>query len=84
MGRTQILPSSANHDLDVRDDSGEKVARWMNKMPRHSWRQSAGGLSVDGVRGDLGRSLMPQDQGYFDQVCRQATFFASEGFYARS
>jgi Icc-related predicted phosphoesterase len=32
MGCTRILVSSGNHDLDVRDDSGEKVARWMNKV----------------------------------------------------
>jgi Icc-related predicted phosphoesterase len=31
-GRTQLLVSSGNHDLDVRDDSGERIARWMNKV----------------------------------------------------
>ncbi len=30
--RTQIIVSSGNHDLDVRDAAGEKVARWMNKV----------------------------------------------------
>src|SRR5271154_5851226 len=32
MGRSQLLVSSGNHDLDVRDESGEKVARWMNRV----------------------------------------------------
>src|ERR1700722_1331889 len=32
MGRTQLLVSSGNHDLDVRDDSGERIARWMNRV----------------------------------------------------
>jgi len=30
--RTRIIASSGNHDLDLRDDTGEKVARWMNKV----------------------------------------------------
>ena len=29
---TQVIVSSGNHDLDVRDAAGEKVARWMNKV----------------------------------------------------
>lgn len=32
MERTQIIVSSGNHDLDVRDAFGEKVARWMNRV----------------------------------------------------
>jgi Icc-related predicted phosphoesterase len=34
MGRAKLLVSSGNHDLDVRDDSGERVARWMNRVRR--------------------------------------------------
>src|SRR5471032_1672335 len=32
MGATRIIASSGNHDLDFRDASGEKVARWMSKV----------------------------------------------------
>ena len=51
MGCTRILVSSGNHDLDARDDSGEKVARWMNKV-----RQM--GIPTDGDTVMLGSTLV--------------------------
>jgi Icc-related predicted phosphoesterase len=39
--RTQVLVSSGNHDLDSRDDAGEKTARWLTRV--HS-----AGVHVDG------------------------------------
>jgi Icc-related predicted phosphoesterase len=51
MGRTQLLVSSGNHDLDVRDESGERVARWMNRV-----RQM--GIPTDGDSLMLGDSLI--------------------------
>jgi len=30
--KTTLLVSSGNHDLDARDDTGEKVARWMTRV----------------------------------------------------
>ena len=32
MGCSQLIVSSGNHDLDARDDSGERVARWINQV----------------------------------------------------
>ena len=32
MGRTRLLVSSGNHDLDSRDGGGERVARWMERV----------------------------------------------------
>lgn len=32
--RAKVIVSSGNHDLDVRDATGEKVARWMGKVRR--------------------------------------------------
>jgi Icc-related predicted phosphoesterase len=34
MPKTQIVVSSGNHDLDVRNAAGEKTAQWMNKVRR--------------------------------------------------
>lgn len=51
MESTQIVVSSGNHDLDVRDPSGEKVARWMNKV-----RQM--GIPTDGDTVTFGRTLI--------------------------
>src|SRR5580658_9359905 len=50
IGRTQLLVSSGNHDLDVRDESGEKVARWMDRV-----RQM--GIPTDGDSVMLGDTL---------------------------
>jgi Icc-related predicted phosphoesterase len=38
---TQLIVSSGNHDLDVRDDKGEKIARWMGQV-------RAQGIATDG------------------------------------
>jgi Icc-related predicted phosphoesterase len=51
MVQTQLLVSSGNHDLDVRDESGEKVARWMNRV-RHM------GIPTDGDSVMLGDTLV--------------------------
>jgi Icc-related predicted phosphoesterase len=51
MGHAQLLVSSGNHDLDVRDESGEKVARWMNRV-----RQI--GIPTDGDSVILGTTLV--------------------------
>ena len=51
MGRAQLLVCSGNHDLDVRDESGEKVARWMNRV-----RQL--GIPTDGDTVMLGDTLV--------------------------
>jgi Calcineurin-like phosphoesterase len=32
MGDTQVIVCSGNHDLDSRNQAGEKVARWMDKV----------------------------------------------------
>jgi Icc-related predicted phosphoesterase len=32
MARTRLLVCSGNHDLDSRDEAGEKVARWMSRV----------------------------------------------------
>ncbi len=32
--QTQLVVCSGNHDLDARNEAGEKVARWMNKVRR--------------------------------------------------
>jgi len=50
LGRAQLLVSSGNHDLDVRDESGEKLARWMNRV-----RQM--GIPTDGDSVMLGDTL---------------------------
>src|SRR5471030_402616 len=51
MGSTRIIASSGNHDLDVRDDSGEKIARWMNQVRRM-------GIATDGDTVTLGSTLV--------------------------
>ncbi|HWA01365.1 MAG TPA: metallophosphoesterase family protein [Caulobacterales bacterium] len=47
----KIVVSSGNHDLDVRDEAGEKIARWMNKV-----RQL--GIPTDGDSLELGATLV--------------------------
>jgi Icc-related predicted phosphoesterase len=51
MGSTRILVSSGNHDLDFREASGEKTARWMNRV-----RQL--GIATDGDSVMLGDTLV--------------------------
>jgi hypothetical protein len=48
---TRIIASSGNHDLDVRDEAGEKIARWMNVV-----RQL--GIPTDGDSVTLGGTLV--------------------------
>ena len=47
LGKTKLLVSSGNHDLDARDAADEKVARWMARV-----RQL--GVPVDGDRLEIG------------------------------
>lgn len=51
MGRAQIIVSSGNHDLDFRDESGEKVARRMSHVRRL-------GIPTDGDTVTLGGTLV--------------------------
>src|SRR5580693_9423201 len=51
MGCSQLIVSSGNHDLDARDDSGERVARSMNQV-----RQL--GVPTDGDSVMLGATLV--------------------------
>jgi Icc-related predicted phosphoesterase len=41
VGRTRLLVSSGNHDLDTRDGGGERVAKWMERV-------RALGIATDG------------------------------------
>jgi Icc-related predicted phosphoesterase len=70
----KTLVSSGNHDLDLRDDAGEKVASWMSKV-----RQL--GISTDGdsvVQGDTLITICPwwdgprAKQAVLDQIARDA------------
>jgi Icc-related predicted phosphoesterase len=49
--RAKIVVSSGNHDLDVRNEAGEKIARWMNRV-----RQL--GIPTDGDSLKLGSTLI--------------------------
>jgi Icc-related predicted phosphoesterase len=51
MARSRVVVSSGNHDLDVRDATGEKVAQWMNRV-----RQM--GIPTDGDALTLGSTLV--------------------------
>ena len=51
MGTTRLLVSSGNHDLDSRDATGEKIARWMGRV-----RQM--GIPTDGDSVMLGTTLV--------------------------
>jgi len=51
MASTRIVVSSGNHDLDHRDDAGEKTARWMRQV-----RQM--GIPADGDSLALGDTLI--------------------------
>jgi Icc-related predicted phosphoesterase len=48
--KTTLLVSSGNHDLDARDDTGEKVARWMARVRRL-------GVAADGDSIEAGGTL---------------------------
>ena len=45
--RTRLIVSSGNHDLDRRDDSGERIPAWMSRVRRL-------GIATDGDSLDLG------------------------------
>ena len=47
--RTTVFAASGNHDLDGRDEEGEKVARWMRPLAR------------DGVHVDYTSAVMGDD-----------------------
>jgi Icc-related predicted phosphoesterase len=67
MERTQLVVSSGNHDLDTRDATGEKVARWMGRV-----RQM--GIPADGdslVHGETLFTICPWWDG---PAARQAVF----------
>jgi Icc-related predicted phosphoesterase len=49
--RTKVIVSSGNHDLDVRDGDGEKVASWMRRV-----RQI--GIPTDGDTVEVGEALI--------------------------
>lgn len=49
--RTRVIVSSGNHDLDTRDDAGEKVAAWMRKATRL-------GIPTDGDSVEVGDTLI--------------------------
>ena len=48
--QTQLLVSSGNHDLDVRADHGERVARWMESV-------RSSGIATDGDCVEFGETL---------------------------
>jgi len=48
---TQLIVASGNHDLDTRDEAGEKVARWMDQV-------RALGIPTDGDTVMLGDTLV--------------------------
>ena len=50
LSHTRLLVCSGNHDLDARNDAGEKVARWMNRV-----RQL--GIPTDGDSVTIGDTL---------------------------
>lgn len=74
MTRTRLLVCSGNHDLDARDETGEKVPRWMAKV-------RALGIPTDGdsvAHGDTLFTICPwwdgpkARQAVYDQIARDA------------
>lgn len=47
-GRVQLIVSSGNHDLDARNEGGEKAARWMNKVRHLGVPTDGDALDIDG------------------------------------
>ena len=47
--RGRLIVSSGNHDLDVRDDAGEKVASWMNRVRQLGIPTDGDTIDYDGV-----------------------------------
>ena len=48
-GRTRLIVSSGNHDLDARDSAGEKIARWMGRVRALGVTTDGDALDLDGV-----------------------------------
>jgi Icc-related predicted phosphoesterase len=46
--RVQLVVSSGNHDLDARDEAGEKVARWMSRVRSLGVPTDGDALEFDG------------------------------------
>lgn len=47
--RSRLVVCSGNHDLTVRDDTGEKVARWIAQTRRHGIHADGDSLEIDGA-----------------------------------
>jgi Icc-related predicted phosphoesterase len=47
--RTRLIVCSGNHDLDTRDDAGEKVSRWVANLRRKDIATDGDNLFIDGV-----------------------------------
>lgn len=47
--RVRLVVSSGNHDLDARNDTGEKVARWMSKVRALGVATDGDALDYDGT-----------------------------------
>lgn len=47
--RSHLLVSSGNHDLDMRDDAGEKVASWMEQVRRLGIPADGESVTIDGT-----------------------------------
>ena len=74
MAQTRLLVCSGNHDLDARDETGEKVPRWMARV-------RALGIPTDGdsvAHGDTLFTICPwwdgpnARQAVYDQIARDA------------
>lgn len=46
---TNTIACSGNHDLDSRDQNGEKVARWMRKVHQLGIPSDGDGIEMDGI-----------------------------------
>ncbi len=47
--KTKLVVCSGNHDLDARNEAGEKVSRWISKVRRFGTTTDGDCLSLDGV-----------------------------------
>ncbi|MCA0434587.1 MAG: metallophosphoesterase [Proteobacteria bacterium] len=48
-GKTRIVTVSGNHDLDSRDEQGEKTSRWMNELHTIGVPSDDGSIEIDGT-----------------------------------
>jgi Icc-related predicted phosphoesterase len=67
MSRTQVIVCSGNHDLDSRNEAGEKVARWMDKVRRL-------GIPTDGDSLPVGDALFTICPWWDGPATRQAVY----------